>query len=114
MGLLKVEKYRNKKICESAIGEPCTMRLQGVCNHDWDTTVWAHSPFEEDGHGTSTKSHDCFGCYACSACHDVLDGRAPAPLELRKMYGPGQFRKEVFHRAMKRSWLRLLAKGVLR
>lgn len=105
--LVKVKKYRNPRITKSAEGEPCTLRLS-VCNGDWTTTVWAHSPYEEDGHGTGTKSHDIFGCYACSACHDELDGRAH-----KVRFKPDE-KYDIFQRAMKKSWLRLLQKGVLK
>lgn len=68
---------RSNKITKSAKGQPCTLRTPW-CNDDKRTTVWCHSPFSMHGHGGSIKSHDPFGCYGCSACHDVLDGRTHA------------------------------------
>ncbi len=64
---------RSKKITNSARDEDCTLNIVGVCNHDPETTVFAHLPSEDKGMGR--KSSDICGCYACSACHDMLDGR---------------------------------------
>lgn len=70
--LLKPEKIRSKKIRDSAKGEPCTLRIPGICNGNKETTVFAHVAGNK---GTATKNHDLFGVYACSDCHDWLDGR---------------------------------------
>jgi hypothetical protein len=61
------------KITQSARNQPCTVRLPFVCNHDDSTTVFAHISGVRHGHGTGIKTN--FGAYACSSCHDVLDGR---------------------------------------
>lgn len=60
------------KITESARGEECQVRIPGVCNFNQETTVFAHL----NGYGMGGKNPDLFGAYACSACHDVIDGRA--------------------------------------
>lgn len=63
------------KITKSARGEECDVRLLGICNGDPETTVYAHLP---DGSGTGamgSKSSDLCGVYACSSCHDEIDGR---------------------------------------
>lgn len=65
---------KSKKIRDSARGEECTLKVIGVCNHDVDTTVYAHINFL--GSAMGAKSPDYMGCYACSSCHDFLDGRA--------------------------------------
>ena len=60
---------------KSAKGQPCHIRLDGICNGNPETTVLAHLP---DGSGTGKmggKSSDIHGVFACSACHDVLDNR---------------------------------------
>lgn len=62
------------KITQSAKNQPCTVRLPFVCNHDESTTVFAHISGVRHGHGMGIKTQ--FGAYACSSCHDVLDGRA--------------------------------------
>ena len=60
------------KITESARGEECQVRIPGVCNHNPETTVFAHL----GGGGMGAKQPDCEGAYSCSSCHDVVDGRA--------------------------------------
>ena len=64
------------KIRESARGEACQIRIPGVCNFDPATTVWCHANGSAAGKGIGMKSHDLLGAYGCSACHDVIDGRA--------------------------------------
>ena len=61
-------------ITQSARDQECTLRIVGYCNHNPETTVYAHFP---DGTGGSNKLGGDLanGCHACSTCHDVLDGR---------------------------------------
>lgn len=63
------------KITKSARGKTCTVRIDGVCNYDAETTVFAHYRDLRLGCGVGLKPPDIFGCYACSSCHDALDGR---------------------------------------
>jgi hypothetical protein len=56
---------------ESARGRECQVRIPGYCNHDNDTVVLAHM----NGGGLALKNPDLFGSFACSSCHDALDGR---------------------------------------
>ena len=57
-----------------AQGRDCMVRLPGICNHNPETTVLAH--FRMSGLcGTGIKSHDLFGAWCCSACHDETDRR---------------------------------------
>ena len=70
---LKVTKYR-----KSAKGQPCQVRIPGVCNFDDSTTVLAHL----NGGGMGLKRNDIHGAFCCSSCHDVLDGRATLPKSL--------------------------------
>lgn len=72
--------YRNKKLRDSARGQDCQLRIPGVCNGNPETVVWCHLNGQEFGKGMGHKSHDIFGFYGCSACHDVYDGRANRPL----------------------------------
>lgn len=54
------------------------VRLPGVCNFDETTTVLAH--VRRGGvAGMGQKPPDLCGVWACSACHDVIDGRVSAP-----------------------------------
>ncbi|MGZ5575232.1 MAG: nuclease domain-containing protein [Methylobacter sp.] len=64
------------KTTKSARQEDCTIRLPG-CNFNKDTTVFAHLAGVRFGHGWAIKTK--FGAYACSYCHDVVDGRLPRP-----------------------------------
>lgn len=61
------------KITQSAKDQPCTVRLPFICNHDTSTVVFAHINGVRHGHGMGIKTN--FGAYACSSCHDALDGR---------------------------------------
>ncbi|KVN83470.1 nuclease domain-containing protein [Burkholderia ubonensis] len=69
------------RITESARGEACTLNLPGICNWNWETTVWAHSNWLNGGKAKGKKlaRADHIGCYACYACHMVLDGQARRP-----------------------------------
>ncbi len=66
------------KITESARGQSCQVRIIGVCNANPETVVFAHIKLK-GAHGIACKPQDLFGTYACSACHDVIDGRVPRP-----------------------------------
>ena len=61
----------NKKIRDSARGEDCSLRLD-ECNGNNETTVLAHIGRDR---GMAIKCGDHFAVYACSSCHDVIDGR---------------------------------------
>lgn len=97
-----------QSIRDSARGEECTVRIEGVCNFNPATTVWSHGPFNDAGKGMGIKGLDVIGCYACSACHDVVDGRATRPA--------GMTREQVlldWFFGMARSLVRLRQKGIL-
>lgn len=64
------------KITDSAKQQDCTIRLPG-CNFDKETTVFAHLAGIRFGHGWAIKTK--FGAFACSYCHDVVDGRIAKP-----------------------------------
>ena len=58
---------------QNARGKMCTLRLS-CCNGNPETTVLAH--YRRFGWGgMGLKPHDILGCFACSACHDAIDGR---------------------------------------
>ncbi|WP_288365605.1 DUF1364 domain-containing protein [uncultured Marinobacter sp.] len=65
-----VSKSKASPIRQSAKGQPCLVRIPGVCNGDPSTVVLAHL----NGAGIGTKAGDHEGAYACSACHAWLDG----------------------------------------
>jgi len=96
------------KITQSAKGEDCQVRLHGVCNFNSETVVWAHANGLAAGKGMGMKSPDALGSYACSACHDVIDGRVhPRHLERHEI-------QLAFHEGHQRSFIKLLEKGLVK
>lgn len=82
------------KITQSAHGEPCQIRLAGYCNHNPETTVLAHYRLA-DYCGMGIKPPDYLGAFACSSCHDAIDGRTKTDLtedELRLAHAEGVMR----------------------
>ena len=63
------------KIRRAAQGQVCSLRLPG-CNGNPETTVFAHAPSLDNGMGLKAAP-DWWGAFACSHCHDVVDGRVP-------------------------------------
>lgn len=55
------------------------MRIFGVCNHNPETSIWAHIRLGGVA-GMGQKPPDICGVIACSACHDVIDGRQKCDL----------------------------------
>lgn len=58
-------------IQRSAKGQPCDVRIPGVCCGDSSTVVLAHL----NGGGMAMKHSDIHGAYACRTCHAWLDGQ---------------------------------------
>ena len=50
------------------------VRLIGVCNFNAETTILAHIRRGSVA-GVGAKPPDTCAVWACSACHDVIDGR---------------------------------------
>ena len=95
------------KITESAKGEACTVRISGHCNGNPETTVFAHINGVRFGHGIGLKTNDILWSYACSDCHDVVDGRQRCNWmrqELKNAHYEGVFETQ----------LKLLAKGLIK
>jgi hypothetical protein len=59
---------------KEARGRGCTVRIPGVCNHNSETVVLAHIRAAGIS-GMGLKSPDLLGAWACSACHDEIDGK---------------------------------------
>ena len=74
---MKDRPIASRYLRQSARGEECTMRL-GCCNHDPATTVLAHLRLFSMA-GMGAKPPDWCAVFACSACHDALDGRSQDP-----------------------------------
>lgn len=104
--MLKRQRIESQHIRRAARGENCTMEILGACNRDPATVVLAHLP--DESHGLARKSDDLSACFACDACHAVLDGRVPWPDEFEKGY-----REWYQRRAMVRTWRRLVELGVV-
>ena len=58
----------------------------GICNYNAETTVCAHVRMVGVS-GMSLKAPDWFTAFACSACHDYVDGRThkDVPYEKRRL-----------------------------
>ena len=93
---------RSKKLTKSARGESCTVNVVGVCNYDESTTVAAHL----SGGGMGCKADDICIVYACSDCHDAMDGRAPS-IEYNRHKLQYQLN------AYKRTMVRMIDNGVI-
>ena len=63
-----------KSLRTLAQGQPCMVRIPGVCNGNPETTVLAHIR-RGNVAGMGQKPPDLCGVWACSSCHDAMDGR---------------------------------------
>lgn len=79
------------------------MNISGVCSYDPSTVVFCHFP--DESHGMAQKSDDISGGFACSACHDAIDGRLGEFVDHKDWY---------LRRAQTRTTRKLLEIGVLR
>lgn len=57
--------------------QTCTVRIPGICNGNRETVVLAH--IRKGFFGAGIKPPDICGVWACSSCHDAMDGRRKAP-----------------------------------
>lgn len=103
----KSARPKTTPIRKAARGQRCTLCLPGVCNYDTETTVLAHSNLLEHGKGMGLKAPDTAACFACSACHDVLDGRAPRPawMTVREMLAHFDLAMARTHKILRRMGL---------
>lgn len=91
---------RSKKILRHAKGQPCALRLPGICNCNPETTVWCH--LNGHGKGMGIKTHDPLGFFGCADCHRAYDqGRGRADL------------MEAVLGAVCESWVRLIRDGII-
>lgn len=63
-----------KKLRLMAKGRECQVRIPSVCNHNSETVVLAHIRMAGIT-GGGQKANDLLGAWACSSCHDAIDGR---------------------------------------
>jgi uncharacterized protein with NRDE domain len=90
------------KWLQAASGELCTWPGCGV---DDNTIVAAHSNEQNDGKGIGKKSHDLFIAFLCQHCHHEYDYGKYLTREAKSMN---------FNSAMKKTWLRLYQKGLIK
>ncbi|MDF7658341.1 DUF1364 domain-containing protein [Erwiniaceae bacterium L1_54_6] len=85
-----------KYLRKAARGRECQLRVPGVCNFNPETTVLAHYRLAGTC-GTGIKPNDAQAAFACSACHDAVDGRIKTPFtreDLRLFHAEGVFRTQ--------------------
>ena len=75
---LKTEAHRNAHLLAMAKGQRCLMNVPGVCNHNPETVVAAHSNSSMHGKAGGRKADDEFSVWACHACHAWYDQGAGA------------------------------------
>lgn len=80
---------KQDKYTRSAKGKECTVRIPNVCNGNPETVVLAHL----NGAGMGMKHSNIHGAYACSACHDAIDGK----IDLMKQIGWDKHDTELAH-----------------
>lgn len=95
--------FRNEHLTRLAKGRPCMAEVPNVCNHDTETTVWAHSNELRHGKGRGIKAQDCFGAFMCSGCHHWYD-HGPAPRE---------WKAQIFRDAFERTLVYLWSRGLI-
>ena len=96
---------RSNALRNSARDQDCSLNIVGICNYDPQTTILAHLPNESGGKGF--KSTDLCAVYACSSCHDAIDGRAAFPP------AESDYRHQYYLRAVIRTQEIMAAKGLL-
>lgn len=89
---------RQTKLTKAARGRDCQVRVPSVCNGDPETTVLAHYRLAGTS-GMGCKPNDFQGAWACSACHDYVDGRrgsrrADDRLVARQLHAEGVMRTQ--------------------
>lgn len=94
---------RSKALTDAARGESCLLAIPRVCRSNSETVVACHSDFQEDGKGTGIKAEDIYIAFGCVDCHSWLHSGGPSKEDKR----------DAFHRGMKRTWKRLIEKGVI-
>jgi len=89
---------RQTKLTKAARGRDCQVRVPGVCNGNPETTVLAHYRLAGTS-GMGCKPNDFQDAWACSACHDYVDGRrgsrrADDRLVARQLHAEGVMRTQ--------------------
>ncbi len=103
----RIPAWECKKLRQSAKGRACTMNSPW-CNGNPETTIWCHSNHEEHGKSMGGKSHDIFGFYGCSDCHQWYD------IASRQQGFSNEVRRDWFRKAFERSLLIVVTEGILK
>lgn len=90
------------KLRQSARGMECMVRLPGHCNRNSETVVLAHVGKSH----MAGKCPDIHAAFACSDCHDAIDGRVPTKI-------PAQTLSVWKYEGMMRTQLYWLKKGLI-
>jgi Protein of unknown function (DUF1364) len=69
---------KDKRLRDACAGEPCYLRVDGICLGHHESVVDCHSNELAHGKGKGLKSRDEFTVPGCSPCHYWLDF-GPAP-----------------------------------
>lgn len=100
----RASKPKMTKIRMSAKGQCCTVQVPGVCNGNPETVVLAH----RNGAGMACKADDTDAAYACSGCHEWLDGGYVR-------HGATRFERDMYHgQAIFRTQQILIERGLMR
>lgn len=97
--------WRSKEYLKSAQGQDCQVRIEGVCNHNPETVVAAHSNQYIHGKGGALKAHDIFVAWACSECHREIDQGNRLTYDQKAHY---------WQRGFERTLLAAIEQGILR
>jgi hypothetical protein len=102
--------FRSRALLDCARDLPC-----GNCGTEDGTVVAAHSNLGEHGKGKGLKAHDCFFAALCAACHFWLDNQGGSGKDPTAIYlGNQDGKREMFIRAMHRTWLELWRRKLVR
>lgn len=74
----------NQAFLDACRGEPCHLRIKGVClgASGKETVVPCHSNQLQHGKGMGIKAHDMYTVPGCMACHSWVDqGSAPKDIK---------------------------------
>lgn len=94
-----------------ARGEPCQIRLEGICNHDPATTVLCHVRLIGVS-GMSLKAPDILAAWGCSACHAACDV-SPPPDDDTEALRDYEKRRAALLEGMARTQYQLIRRGLL-
>ena len=105
------------KLRELARGQPCMVRIPGVCSHNPETVVLAHLNLIGIS-GRGLKAPDQLGAWCCSSCHDEVDRRTQRYFK----WGDGNITDEdvaceidnMFYEGIFRTQYELIKMGVLK